>query len=367
MPPSVQFSAVVLSRVYFLKHFISWPFPAFFNLSSNLIASKKTSLFSPTMSQQATMQRLENNASRAEALITDIYSKIADIQNNPSKTSQQPEVDSLKAENDTLRKEIAKYKELLLIREIRNGENPVIRQLNVSTGSPVQEAIKPSANDVKVKSEPAAAEGPTKESSSSNKKEKAVESNSGDKSKTPKSASKKQPQASGADSGTEVVDVGRLDFRVGKIIEVGRHPDADSLYLEKIDVGEANPRTVVSGLVKFIPIEQMQDRMVVLLCNLKPAKMRGVTSEAMVMCASTPEKVEVLIPPPGAIPGDLVDVEGFTRNPDGVLNPKKKVFETVAPDLKTNDQKQATYKGVPWTVKGKGVVITESLTNVNIK
>lgn len=78
------------------------------------------------------------------------------------------------------------------------------------------------------------------------------------------------------------VDFGRLDFRVGKIIEVSKHPDADSLYLEKIDCGEPQPRTVVSGLVKFVPIEEMKDRMVVVMCNLKPAKMRGVTSEAMV-------------------------------------------------------------------------------------
>jgi tRNA-binding EMAP/Myf-like protein len=45
------------------------------------------------------------------------------------------------------------------------------------------------------------------------------------------------------------------------------------------------------GLVKFIPEDQMQNRMAILLCNLKPSKMRGIASEAMVMCASTPEKV----------------------------------------------------------------------------
>lgn len=43
----------------------------------------------------------------------------------------------------------------------------------------------------------------------------------------------------------------------------------------------------------------MQDIMVVLLCNLKPCKLRGVVSEAMVLCASTPEKVELMIPPAG--------------------------------------------------------------------
>nr|CAH7756022.1 unnamed protein product [Callosobruchus chinensis] len=65
-----------------------------------------------------------------------------------------------------------------------------------------------------------------------------------------------------------------------------KHPEADALYVEKIDLGEEKPRTIVSGLVNFIPIEEMQNRMVVVLCNLKPAKMRGVESQGMVLCAS---------------------------------------------------------------------------------
>lgn len=163
------------------------------------------------------------------------------------------------------------------------------------------------------------------------------------------------------------VDFGRLDFRVGKIVEVSKHPDADSLYLEKIDCGELQPRTVVSGLVKFVPIEEMKDRMVVVMCNLKPAKMRGVTSEAMVMCASTPEKIEILAPPPSAIPGDLVHCEGFVRNPEPQLNPKKKIFETCAPDLTTNGSLQACYKGTPWNIPGKGFIVSQTLKNVNVK
>lgn len=79
----------------------------------------------------------------------------------------------------------------------------------------------------------------------------------------------------------------RLDIRVGKIVEVSKHPDADSLYIEKIDIGEASgPRTIISGLVNYIPIDEMQDRMVVILANLKPANLRGVQSHGMVLCAS---------------------------------------------------------------------------------
>jgi tRNA-binding EMAP/Myf-like protein len=50
-----------------------------------------------------------------------------------------------------------------------------------------------------------------------------------------------------------------MDIRVGKIISCEKHPDADSLYVEQIDVGEAEgPRTIVSGLVKYVPLEEMQ-------------------------------------------------------------------------------------------------------------
>ena len=58
---------------------------------------------------------------------------------------------------------------------------------------------------------------------------------------------------------------------MGKIIDVTRHPDADSLYVEQIDVGEEKPREVVSGLVKFMKEEDMKDKLVLVLKNLKPA------------------------------------------------------------------------------------------------
>lgn len=90
----------------------------------------------------------------------------------------------------------------------------------------------------------------------------------GKKEKEPKSKDK----SAGAPSQDMVIDVRKLDFRIGKIIDINRHPDADTLYVEKIDCGEENPRTVVSGLVNYIPIEEMRDRIVMVLCNLKPVK-----------------------------------------------------------------------------------------------
>ncbi|KAL5653264.1 hypothetical protein ACJX0J_038722, partial [Zea mays] len=101
---------------------------------------------------------------------------------------------------------------------------------------------------------------------------------------------KKEPkkQSGGSKSKTAEADitVAKLDIRVGLIRKAEKHPDADSLYVEEIDVGEDAPRTVVSGLVKFIPLEEMQSRKVCVLCNLKPVAMRGIKSHAMVLAAS---------------------------------------------------------------------------------
>jgi aminoacyl tRNA synthase complex-interacting multifunctional protein 1 len=100
---------------------------------------------------------------------------------------------------------------------------------------------------------------------------------------------------------------GMIDLRVGQIQKAEKHPDADSLYVSHIDVGEEKVRIVCSGLVKYIPIEEMQKRMVVCVCNLKEVKMRGVMSQAMVLAASEPvegdaekEKIELVAPPPGS-------------------------------------------------------------------
>lgn len=53
------------------------------------------------------------------------------------------------------------------------------------------------------------------------------------------------------------VDVSMLNMRIGHIVNVKKHPDADTLYVEEVDVGEERNRTIVSGLVKHIPLEQV--------------------------------------------------------------------------------------------------------------
>lgn len=80
---------------------------------------------------------------------------------------------------------------------------------------------------------------------------------------TDSSGKKQRPTKSAAPAKSKTIaepeiSISRLDIRVGKITKAQKHPDADSLYVEEIDVGEGQPRTVVSGLVKYIPLEEMQ-------------------------------------------------------------------------------------------------------------
>ena len=92
----------------------------------------------------------------------------------------------------------------------------------------------------------------------------------------------------------------------------------------------------------------MQNRPCIVLCNLKPVAMRGIKSHAMVLCATSIDgaTVELLEPPVGSKPGDRVVVQGYDKGaPDAVLNPKKKVWETLQPGLVVSDTLAAGWKG----------------------
>nr|CAD7425613.1 unnamed protein product [Timema monikensis] len=304
------------------------------------------------------LQRLEKRALIAEQLIDVLRNEVAELK----KASESLGHSQLEAENEQLKQEVEEWKSRLVQLELSHGKTQVpLPAKNGRMTTAYLASVPPQTPPVE---KPPTSEGATQDGdiASDNKGKKK------EKKAKPATESKEKAGGKGAVTVEEPpVDVGRLDLRVGRIMTAKRHPDADALYVEEVDVGEDKPRTVVSGLVKFVPLEAMQNRLAVLLCNLKPAKMRGVTSEAMVMCASSPDKVEILDPPECSQPGDEIHVEGYPRVPDPVLNPKKKIFETVAPDLKTDMEGVATYKGSPFTVPGKGVVKAFTLFGVNVK
>lgn len=145
-----------------------------------------------------------------------------------------------------------------------------------------------------------------------------------------------------------------MDLRVGVITKVWPHESADKLWCEEVDVGEAAPRRIASGLRAYYSQEAMLGRRIVVVCNLKPRAMVGFTSEGMVLCASNADRsvVEFVDPPAGAAPGDRILIDGHsdsTAPVPEVVNPsaKKNPWVPFAAELKTNADRVATYLGVP--------------------
>jgi len=160
-------------------------------------------------------------------------------------------------------------------------------------------------------------------------------------------------------------------LRVGQIKEIWVHPEAEKLYCEKIDIGNGEERGVVSGLRDYIPIEEMKDRKCIVICNLPGRTMKGFESNGMLLAAEHGEgdakKIEILTPPEGSVPGDLVEFVGEGRNPPALLPKKKNAWERVQPDLNVGSDGKAQWKAVPLAVAGKGNVTVPTLKEGMIK
>jgi len=187
-----------------------------------------------------------------------------------------------------------------------------------------------------------------------------------EKQKKPKKKKKTPPPQPAA---TEI-DISKLNILVGVINKAYPHedPTAEKLYCEEIDVGEDEPRQIASGLRDHYTVDDLVGRRVCVLANLKTRKLRGFPSHGMVLCASSDDgKVVFVDPPEDAAIGERVLCSGYDGEPateNQVL--KKKMLDAIFPDLKTNEDGVASYKGVPLTA-GSGKCIAEGgLANAQV-
>jgi methionyl-tRNA synthetase len=97
-------------------------------------------------------------------------------------------------------------------------------------------------------------------------------------------------------------DFAKMDVRVGTITTAERVPKADKLLKLTIDVGEAAPRTIVSGIAQHFTPEALPGQQVLVLCNLEPRKMRGVESQGMVLMGEDAEGKLVFVQPARPLP-----------------------------------------------------------------
>lgn len=90
-------------------------------------------------------------------------------------------------------------------------------------------------------------------------------------------------------------DFSKVELKVGTIVECEKHPKADRLLVEKIDMGE-EIRQVVSGIADTYKPEELIGKQVIVVTNLKPVKLRGVDSNGMILCASSEKGLSIISP-----------------------------------------------------------------------
>ena len=94
----------------------------------------------------------------------------------------------------------------------------------------------------------------------------------------------------------------KLDLRIGTITTAEKVAKADKLLKLTIDIGEAQPRTVVSGIAQHFTPEELPGQQVLLLCNLEPRKLKSIESQGMVLMAEDAEGKLRFVRPGEAMP-----------------------------------------------------------------
>lgn len=133
-------------------------------------------------------------------------------------------------------------------------------------------------------------------------------------------------------------------------------------------------------ITENVTVEDLQNRSVIALINVKPPVVRDIEPEAIIMRATSIVKVrikknyfrnktlfEMLIPPPGSVSGDLIQIDGYCRNLTRLSDIEHSVYTQITKHFSTNTEKVATYKGAIWRILNKGVVEAPNFANSYIQ
>lgn len=115
-------------------------------------------------------------------------------------------------------------------------------------------------------------------------------------------------------------DFSLLNLKIGKILSAKDHPDAEKLFVVEIDLG-SEKRQLVAGLRAYYQAEELIGKHVVVVTNLKPAKLRGIESNGMLLAADKGPIVKVL-EAAHSQPGEQVFVEGYAINESKIEYPE---------------------------------------------
>ena len=114
-------------------------------------------------------------------------------------------------------------------------------------------------------------------------------------------AAGKEKAAESAEGLLTIDEFFRVKLRVAKVLAAEPHPNADKLLRLEIDLGDEK-RQLVAGIAKAYRPEDLVGRSIVVVANLKPAKLRGLVSEGMLLAATDEDGTPRLLMPDGDVP-----------------------------------------------------------------
>lgn len=95
----------------------------------------------------------------------------------------------------------------------------------------------------------------------------------------------------------------KIELKLGKILNVEKVPDTDKLLKLTVDLGEENPRTIVSGIAEYFPEENtLINKKVMFVANLEPRVIKGIESQGMILALSSEEGGFSLLIPESDLP-----------------------------------------------------------------
>jgi methionyl-tRNA synthetase len=118
-----------------------------------------------------------------------------------------------------------------------------------------------------------------------------------------------EPRADGpppeGDGLLSIDEFARVDLRVARVTAAEPHPNADRLLKLQIDLG-GEERQLVAGIAASYRPEDLVGRSIIVVANLKPARLRGELSQGMLLAASSGETISLLVPDRDVPPGSRI-------------------------------------------------------------
>jgi len=167
-----------------------------------------------------------------------------------------------------------------------------------------------------------------------------------------------KPKKEAAPAAGKKYQIHRLDVKVGKVLDVQSHPEEDKWYVMKVDIAEAEPRTLICGLRPFMPVEDIKDQSVCLVINLKASEMKGVMSNGRTLVATGADgKKQLIKPPQDAKIGEKVTFKGQDQPADATLASKwqSEIFK----QLHTNENSIAQYMDLDFMTSAGPCAVTD--------